>query len=266
MSAELPDRMSFEPMSEYREKAKSFLTSHALADFAKCPLLFRKKQLGLIKGVESRSFAFGRMVHTLILEGQEVFEKEFAYDPPINEKTGEPYGTRTKAYTSWAEEMHKQGKEVVSVSDLSVAKTMAAAVRHHEVATGLLKEGWPEVTVRVPYNGIACQGRLDFFSLKTGIVDLKTCDDIDWFERDAERYGYVNQMAFYGALVSLVHEDVPIHMIAVEKQEPFRVGVWRISRGRLDAAREENEERMRELLHCQENGYWPTGYEDVRDL
>ena len=42
--------------------------------------------------------ATGRAAHTLILEGRERFLAEYAIGGPINEKTGQPYGTTTKAF------------------------------------------------------------------------------------------------------------------------------------------------------------------------
>ena len=60
-------------------------------------------------------------------------------------------------------------------------------------------------------------------------MDLKTCDDLTWFEADARKLGYLHQMAFYRAVLAQVLDGllVPVHIIAVEKKEPFRCGVWR---------------------------------------
>lgn len=38
-----------EPQAVYQAKASEYLTSHQLADFRRCPLLYRKKKLGLIE-------------------------------------------------------------------------------------------------------------------------------------------------------------------------------------------------------------------------
>ena len=37
---------------------------------------------------------------------------------------------------------------------------------------------------------------MDWFDAHRGIADLKTCDNLDWFEADARRYGYAHQLAF----------------------------------------------------------------------
>jgi len=59
---------------------------------------------------------------------------------------------------------------------------------------------------------------------------------------------------------------VPVHLIAVEKKEPFRCGVWRVSDDTLAIARQENEAAIRRLLACRQHDEWPTGYEGIRML
>ncbi|MDP6557945.1 MAG: hypothetical protein QGG71_24975 [Pirellulaceae bacterium] len=43
------DFLHHEPAEEYHDKAKHYLSSHALADFRRSPLLFHKKKSGLIR-------------------------------------------------------------------------------------------------------------------------------------------------------------------------------------------------------------------------
>ena len=69
-------------------------------------------------------------------------------------------------------------------------------------------------------------------------------------------------MAFYHAVLRVASKlDVPVHIIAVEKKEPYRCGVWEISIESLDFARAENERAMETLRYCQLANRWPTGYE-----
>jgi hypothetical protein len=57
---------------------------------------------------------------------------------------------------------------------------------------------------------------------------------------------------------------MPVHLVAVEKKEPHRCGVWRVSDDTLSIAQQENEAAIRRLRNCTSLGNWPTGYEDVR--
>ena len=61
-----------------------------------------------------------------------------------------------------------------------------------------------------------------------------------------------------------VGEQVPVHLIAVEKKKPYRCGVWVITDEVLAVARRENEDAIARLKDCESSGAWPSGYEDVR--
>lgn len=254
-----------EPDDVYHARSQSgkSLSSHLLSDFRKCPLLYYKKTHGLIEEEERPAFLLGRAVHCLILEGHEKFKKSFAVGGPINPKTGKPFGTATQAFADWAAEI---GKPVISQSDFCDIELLDASVYAHPVAVELLKSGTAEQVCRAKYHGVPCQIRIDWFAPKFGIIDLKTCDDLTYFEADARRYGYAHQLAFYQAVL----ESHPlgmladVYMIAVEKKEPLRTGVWKISQETLNSARADNESAMDLFLHCRDTDTWPTGYESLR--
>jgi len=246
----------------YHSQAARFLSSHQLAEFRRNPVLFRKKELGLVKEEDRPAYLIGRAAHTLILEGREAFEQGYAFGGPINHKTGEPFGSRTKTFMDWAE---AQGKPVLSDEQIALIENMNAAVHAHEHAAGLLSDGIPEGVVRAEYCGVACQARFDWLSPARGIVDLKTCDCLDWLQGDARSYGYVHQLAFYRSLLTCVSGVVvPVHLIAVEKREPFRCGVWRMGEDILGITQKENEEGIERLKACRNRDHYPTGYEDIR--
>lgn len=248
--------------AQYRAKAKTHLTSHALADFRRCPLLYWKKQQGLVPDEDRPAYLLGRAAHVLILEGRERFDAEYAVGGPINARTGKPFGANTQAYADWAA---AQGKPVITDEQFALIVNLATGVRSHGIAAELLSDGVPEGVVRTEYCGRSCQARLDFFNPERGVIDLKTCDDLTWFEADARRFGYAHQFAFYHALVARgTGEDAAVHVIAVEKKPPYRCGVWRMSEQTLAVARRENEAAIARLGECESRNPWPTGYEEVR--
>lgn len=258
-----PDWMIEEPDSVYHAKARENLSSHQLADFRRCPKLYKRKRDGLIPAKDSTAYAFGRAAHTLILEGLDAFEDRYAIGGPINPKTGKPFGSETKAYAIWVEESGKEAA-VTNEEEAKLALMHKAVLCHPRAAT-LINGGFAEGVVRTEYFGHQCQIRMDYYHPLLGLVDLKTCDDLTWFESDARRYGYLYQMAFYHAVLRVATGlDVPVHIVAVEKKEPYRCGVWEISIESLNFARAENERAMETLRHCQLADRWPTGYEEVR--
>jgi hypothetical protein len=204
----------------------------------------------------------GRATHTLILEGQETFLQEYEVGGPINPKTGQPFGANTKTFAEW---QASHGKFVLTIAQFELLQKMAEGVHSHELACELLSEGVAEGVVRTEYCGLPCQIRMDWLHPRRGLIDLKTCDDLTWFESDARRHAYAHQLAFYRAvLAKVVGELVPVHFIAVEKREPYRAGVWLIGDDTLGIAQQENEAAIERLKRCQATDSWPTGYEEVR--
>jgi hypothetical protein len=253
-----------EPAEEYHANRSKFLSSHALADFRKCPEFFRKKESGEIQDVDRPAYVIGRAAHTLTLEGIDKFNAEYTVGEPVNPQTGKAYGKSTQAYQSW---LDSQNKPVISPSDFNFLKRLQTAVWLHNGAAEMLQEGVAEGVVRTSYCGVPCQIRMDFFNTQFGIIDLKTCDALDYFESDARRYHYIHQAAFYRAVLREVSQNsYPFHLIAVEKQEPFRCGVWRVCGDALEQAESENKAAIGRLTQCRLNNLWPTGYEETRLL
>jgi hypothetical protein len=140
----------------YQAKASEYLTSHQLADFRRCPLLYRKKKLGLVEDEDRPAYLVGRAVHALVLEGRQRFEQEYAVGGPVNPKTGEIYGSNTKAFAEWAA---AQSKPVLTVQQQDLVQRMAEGVRQHGLARDLLSEGIPEGVVRAEYTGLTAHAQ-----------------------------------------------------------------------------------------------------------
>ena len=261
------------PADEYHQAARDgkFLSSHLLGDFRKSPRLYHKKMNGEIEPTESAALAVGRAVHVLVLEGRAKFDEEFLVtDGPVNPKTGEPFGKTTKAYREWAA---SQSKEVVGGADFAFMSKLRESVWAHPVARELLDDGIAEQTVRTRYCGEPCQIRMDWFRADYGgrpaICDLKTCETLDYFEGDARRFGYPQQASFYKEVLKAASGgeiDADCYLIAIEKREPMRCGVWKLTDGILQACALENERAIAELCSCRSDNVWPTRTEDMRIL
>lgn len=264
------DILSQEPASIYHAKAKSFLSSHQLIDFMRSPLLYWKKRSGLISEIESAAYFVGRAAHTRILEGRDVYEREYAIGGPINPATGKPFGATTKKFLEWQEE---QKKPVIPFDKAELIENMHSGVRQNPYASELLAHGTAEGVVRTNYCNTPCQIRIDWFNPDHGIVDLKTCDDLTWFENDARKFDYAKQMAFYQSVLDTAHgispsadNQTPVYIVAVEKKEPFRCGVWQVVRETLTHARHTNEAAISRLKLAESKDEWLTGFEELRYL
>jgi len=256
--------LSVEPADAYHARAGEYLSSHQLLDFMACPKLYQKKRLGLIEEADSAAFLLGEATHCRILEGRDAFESRFAVGGPINPQKNKPYGKDTKAFRDWAKGQSKSG---IHYDDLPLIENLASGVAAHEDAAELLLHGRSEGVVRTDYCDTPCQIRIDWLHPNQGIVDLKTTADLDRFAYDAVKLRYNHQLAFYQAvLAQVIDQFVPVYLIAVEKKEPFRCGVWRVSDQSLADARSANEQAIHRLRRAWELDEFPTGYEVVRVL
>lgn len=246
-----------------RQKPGNFSAVICLAISAPAPSSTSKRYRGEVKESESSAFTIGRAAHALILQGKQEFDREFMVsEGPVNPKTGNAYGRSTKAYAEWASGLDR---DVISGEDFGFISKLQKSVLSHPFAAELLSSGFAEGTVRAEYAKEPCQIRMDFYNDRYGIIDLKTCDDLKWFESDFKRYGYGYQLAFYRAILRVrLGKNVPCHVIAVEKREPYRCGVWKISAEALDFAEVENIAAIERLHECRKNSVWPTGYEEIR--
>lgn len=110
--------------------------------------LLMKKQQGNLCNFESQAFLLGRAAHSLILEGRDKYESEFAIGGPINPATGRPFGNTTKKFLEWQE---LQQKPVLTFDQSRLIEEMNAAVSMNSYATALLKTGLAEGVVRSSY-------------------------------------------------------------------------------------------------------------------
>ncbi len=261
---EITQHFKIEAADFYHSQAKAYLSSHQLMHFMKCPYLWRKEHLGLIDEARRAEFIIGEATHVRILEGRAEFDGRYVWDSPINPTSGKPYGATTKKYADWKK---AQKRIVLTRTQVAGIEDMAAGVESNSYAMQLLSSGQAESVVRGVFEGLKCQIRIDWFNPKYGIVDLKTCNDIDWFEYDAKKYKYDIQTTFYREVLQAVTGVyVPVHVIAVEKQQPYRCGVWTITQETFHVARNKITAAIKRFKKCLADGFWPTGFEEVRQL
>ena len=252
------------PENEYHVAARrgEFLSSHALARFRRSPAAYHRWRIGTARDEDSPALAFGRAAHALVLEGIEAFEDRYTTDEarPVNPKTGKPFGSATKEYQNFLASVAP--REVVEARDFEAMLAMKRAVEGNDEARRRVRGGVAERVAREHYAGFECQVRADYITRDFGVCDLKTCRDLDRFEWDARDFGYIHQLAFYRAVLRVAlagngGRDIPCSIVACEKAEPFRCGVWRVAPWALDIAEKQNEADMARLAECYRTDTWP---------
>lgn len=154
------------------------------------------------------------------------------FEPPVNEKTGQPYGTATKAYKEAYEAFLRanEGKTIATDEELSQVQKMHQAVLLDCGATSeqvrkLLKWGKPEVSIFYETeDGIKLKVRPDLLT-KSKIIDWKTTTIEDLTEesinRTILRYGYHISCAMYQWVTfKALGKWLDFYLIFIQKQEP----------------------------------------------
>jgi hypothetical protein len=96
------------------------------------------------------------------------------------------------------------------------------------------------------------------------MADIKTASRISptLFGRDAYRFGYHFQAAFYMDGARLVHDETidQFYIIAVEKEPPFLVKIYEVEQADLDLGRSQRDWILSKVAEAEKTGQWP-GYD-----
>lgn len=150
----------------------------------------------------------------------------------------------------------QSGRYHVEPEITSKAQPIASAVINDPLASKVLARGVGESVIRSTYCSVPCQIRMDWYSPeKWMIAELKTTEDMDYFNRDCEEYGYYNQLAFYRSVLaaSLYCDPIEItcKMIVVEQKPSYTVDVYSVPLTTLSICQQENEDLIYKFLRRQ---------------
>jgi len=189
----------------------------------------------------------GELVHLAVLE-------------PDLYKTGvgalpEGLDRRTKEGKTVYAELSSQYRYLVTPAEAADILGMAEAAR--AVAGSLLAGATVEESIRWERAGVACKSRID--GRNGGVVfDLKTTTDATAFEREAFRYRYHVQAAFYlDALRACEQPAERFAFVVVEKTAPYLSTVFWADDDVIDAGRIEYLRDLEIYKRCLADDYWP---------
>lgn len=202
------------PNEEYHrgEWQKEFISSTTLKNMLISPKYFlhslaNPKQISQSAAIQGS--IYHSMLESLVKNGciDGVYDEFFIFQPPINSKTGEPYGSTTKAYKEEYElqMLNSGGKTPCSEEEIAVAKAMVDSLLNNcgqtsEIISFLLEKGTAEVSFFTEYEGAKFKFRTDLIT-KTKIVDWKSiaADDLheDTINKQISKMNYGFSAAFY---------------------------------------------------------------------
>ena len=213
---------------------------------------------------ETPALILGSAIHVVVFQPDE-FGKRYCVKP-------EGMSFATKEGKAWRD--GHGDKTILSFEDNKTCEGIKAAVRAHPIAADLLSDGEAEVTGywNDPISPeILCKLRLDWINKTKGvIVDLKSCLDAreHVFKRDAYNLRYHMQSSWYCYGVSQItrieHRD--FRFIAVEKDPPYGVMVYKASEEQMLEGLKDCAKALGIYKKCVADNRWPCYPEEVVEL
>lgn len=209
---------------------------------------------------DTAAMRLGRLVHTAVLEPMRL---------PKDYVVSDFDSFRTKAAQEWRKTREEAGQTVVTAEQYRAAERMREEVMACEQAARHLIGGRPEWAIQWidDDTGLQCKGRVDYIG--KALVDLKTTRHVAHadFARDAARMHYHTRMAWYlDGIEAVTHRRPPVVIIAIQTEEPFDVGVYRMPDAALAAGREIYKGLLRTLQQCRATGVWPGACAEETEL
>ena len=251
MIPKLPGLYENIPFKDY--KAIDAINNSRLTRLNKCPAA------ALVAQEETPSLLLGRAVHTLVLEGDEVFQKEFAIAPECNKRTNE-------GKAIWAGfQADNLDKQILSMDDGGQVEAIRNAVFAHPFAKKILSEGTAEQTIiwDDEESGLKCKGRIDWIPTGSNgvLVDLKTTRDasLEKFTRSCIDYGYAKQAGMYidGIMKATGEVFDSFIFIAVETEPPYHAEVHVMDMRFIEWGYLEYRRLLYLEAKCRKEGYYP---------
>lgn len=214
------------------------------------------------------SMKFGTAAHTLILEGQEIFNARYAVMPESG------FDRRTKDGKAGYEKFQTDnvGKEIISFDDNARLFRMADKIASHPVARELLTGRIESAHYwRDPATGILCKVKPDVLRSDGMVIDLKTTDDAspEGFAKAVGNFGYHISAPMYldgvglaarqsGKLHSLSQTPDAFIFVAIEHTEPHGIGIYALESEDLEKGRLSYQRALARLAECHAAKEFPS--------
>lgn len=234
----------------------------------------------LPKEEDSRALVVGQAAHTLILEGEQEYDKRFYVIP-------DGVGNRSLSDKAIRAQLAavNDGKQALDADEDITNRRMKKEVDAHPLASRIVAETQHEVTFRAQAEHFVVQARFDMITescskeladllaankesgtdlcIRAGSPfggDVKTTRSLEVFEHQFDSLLYFTQTAFYLGLLT-EHFDWSLDdflFIACESAEPFHVGVYAVDAATIAAGAREVVANVKKLVKCFETGVWPS--------
>lgn len=218
---------------------------------------------------QTPAMAFGEAFHTLVLEPDR-YADEYVVEPAFGDCRFKDNKERRDLWRA-----QNAGKQSIEQQQADALQAMRESVMAHPAARMLIERiGEPEQTFiwQDKASGVMCKARLDapLPDIQT-IVDLKTGIDAkrSEFEKAIFTYRYHNQAAMYIDAGNTLAGGVAYEhfvIIAVEKEPPYAVAVYRLRDDVVSAGYLQVRPLIERYGQCCASGRWPCYSNEIEDI
>lgn len=182
------------------------------------------------KFTETPAMALGTAVHTIMLEGQKQFDKDYYLMPKYDGRTKK--GKEIKA----EHEKLAGDRKPIRDTDVDIISGIMSNFKKHPLAQKYCK-GTVELSHYGKLDGVPIRVRPDVFG-DDWIGDVKTCQDNSptAFRRDLYKYAYHLQACFYSDVLGF--DPANFRFITVETNYPYSVEVYALDDDMIQQGRE----------------------------
>ncbi len=216
---------------------------------------------------ETPALIIGRAYHTLTLEGEEAYAKEFAVAPKVDKRTN-------AGKAEWAAfEAASGGRAILTEAQGELVRALRRGTLDCEDARKFIgSPGDNEVSILWvdAATGLACKARIDMVRESwNSIGDLKTTQEAgrEKFTKSISEWGYHRQSAFYLRGAKAVGLPVEYFCIfPVEKDAPHASAAYKFTADAVGAGEEQISRLLETYARCQAMNEWPGypgGFEDI---
>jgi exodeoxyribonuclease VIII len=215
---------------------------HALPGWSKTRLdLIHRSPAHMVYAMENPkdstpAMAFGSALHCAVLTPA-IYHEQYAIAPECDKRTKDG----KNIFAEFEEKNH--GKDIISAIQAGQIEQMKQAIFAHPLASQLLQNGeaeqsffWIDKTT-----GLQCKARPDYLRYDEICIDLKTTEDATFkaFQRSFYNYRYHVQGAFFidGIFQATQMQCSDFVIIAIEKEPPFGIMVYRFDDLSIDTGR-----------------------------
>lgn len=246
------------PHDVYHQRLPGIVSKTALDKVDRSPAHL-KAWLDGAADESNEAMRFGSLFHIAALEPAR-FESTYVIAPDFGDCRKKE---NKAARDAWREE--NTGKLEIDADTDTALRGMVSALQAHPLASRMLRDGEPELTVRWndEETGIPCKTRLDYFvRAREMIVDLKSADDAspEAFRKSIAKYRYHVQDGLYRA--GCAGAGVPAKhfvFVVVEKKPPHAIGIYTLDQDGVARGYSAARRNIAQYAHAVRNNDYP-GY------